>query len=340
MTQFCALHNRILEDWFALYEGGRIVELRQIAKYSNTPEIGDRFIAQIKQIDMRLNAAFLDIGTQSAFLPFKGARPKFMIEGAKIIVEITRRAQSDKLCLCKYIGDAPIGEIAPKALEKTQKPKNWPETFDANNEQIQEIETVLEELKSNRLAINGGGDFEIGYTRAIIAIDIDAGAREKGGKHQTHFNKTLNLDAALEIGRQIRLRNLCGLIIIDFAGGLDPETAKMIEANLRQKIGPQICKIFFNYKLGICEIARERTSEPLFEVFANAAARDAIDGVYELSKQLSRSKGRVVKLETSAQAVAFLEDCKYNWREHFNNNIGGIFEIDACREYSFEIRFR
>lgn len=339
MTQICVLHNRILEDWLVLYENGRIIELRQIRKYSNQPAIGDRFIGKITQIDLRLNAAFVDIGGQDAFLPFKAPRPKYMIEGAKIIVEITRREQSDKLCVCKYIGDAPIGETAPKTLEKNQKPNVWPEAKLANNDQILEIETVLESLKSNRIAISGGGDFEIGYTRAITAIDIDAGAHEKGGKNQAHFNKSLNLDAALEIGQQIRLRNLCGLIIIDFVGALDPETAKLIENYIRQNIGPQNCKIFFNYKLGLCEIARERSNEPLFEIFKEEGIRDAIDGIYEVSKKISQSKGRITKLETTPKALAFLNNCEYNWREYLKEKIGGIYEIDACRENGFEVRF-
>ncbi len=337
MALECVIHNRILEDWFALYENGKIVELRQFPKYSNQPDIGDRFVGKIAQIDMRLNASFIEIGGQSLFLPFKAPRPKYMIEGGKIIVEITRRAQSDKLCVCKYIGDAPIGESAPKPLEKAQKPKNWPAAKPANEVQIQEIEILLSELRSNRIAITGGGDFEIGYTRAIIAIDIDANSREKGGKNQVHFNKTLNLDAASEIGRQIRLRNLCGLIIIDFAGGLDPETAKMIESKIRENIGPQNCKVFFNFRLGICEIARERSSEPLFEIFKDPQIRTAIDGIYNLSKILLKAKGRLVKLETTAQVIEFLENCEYNWQEYLREKIGGVYEIAAGRESGFEV---
>lgn len=342
MTQKCVVHNRILENWFALYEDAQIVELKRFQKYSNIPDIGNRYFGIIRKIDLRQNAAFVEIETGVfGFLKFKMPRPNWLIEGKKIIVEVSRRAFDDKSCIINFIGDAPIGQNAPQIIEKIKEPKNWPKPIEANSEEISQIEELLEDLQTNQIEIPKGGNFAVNQTRAICAIDIDSNGRETGGKNQAHFNKSLNFEAASIIAHHIRLRNLCGLIIIDFAGNLDPASASQIENILRQKIGPQNAKIFFNYKLGICEIARERTNEPLHEIFSNQDSalviRHAIEAIYNLSVKLRKSKGQKLIIETSPQILSFLEQCDYNWREYIQENIGGSFEIIPCRNAGFEV---
>lgn len=342
MTRECVIHNRILEDWFALYENGEIVEMRNAQKHTNAPDIGYKYIGIIRKVETRLNAVFVEIESNiNAFLQFKHPRPKWVVEGKKIIVEIIRRAQADKSCVCAYLGDAPNGEDAPKIMEKAKSPKNWPVPFRANDGQAIQIETILNELKNEKIYLPNGGNFEISQTRAICAIDIDSNGREAGGKNQTHFNKTLNLEAAAAIAKQIRLRNLCGLIVIDFAGTLDPETSKKIEEIMRKSIGPQNAKFFFNFKLGLCEIARERSIEPIHEIFSkrkeNEIIRGAIDAIYHLGQCLLTSKGQTVHLNVSNEILFFLNQCGYNWREHLKERIGGVYQINVCRENGFEV---
>ena len=77
------------------------------------------------------------------------------------------------------------------------------------------LETVLEEIQHEKVWLNSGGFLVIQQTEAFVSIDVNSGKFTGKKKMQETYRK-INLEAAKEIARQLRLRNLSGIILIDF----------------------------------------------------------------------------------------------------------------------------
>jgi len=129
------------------------------------------------------------------------------------------------------------------------------------------VETEIEALARSTVELPGGGRLRIHPTPALVAIDLDAGAaaaeRRDKAAAQTGFNR-----AALPVlARQIRLRNLSGAILVDFAGlsvrrraALEPDLAAALA---RDPVRPRLLGFT---TLGLAEVLRPRVHPPLHEL--------------------------------------------------------------------------
>ena len=98
-----------------------------------------------------------------------------------------------------------------------------------------QIEEQIETLASNKVPLPSGGSIVIDRTEALVAIDVNSG--KMAGEHgieATAF-KT-NLEAAAEVGRQLRLRDLGGLIVIDFIAMRDRKHMREVEKRLKEAL--------------------------------------------------------------------------------------------------------
>ena len=128
------------------------------------------------------------------------------------------------------------------------------------------IEQELESALSRRVPLKSGGFLIIDQTEAMITIDVNTGAYVgKINLEETIF-KT-NLEAAKAIGRQLRLRNLGGIIIIDFIDMNDPEHAEIVMSTLNQVLSRDYARTNVGEisALGLVEMTRKRTQESLMK---------------------------------------------------------------------------
>lgn len=125
------------------------------------------------------------------------------------------------------------------------------------------IDEALAEALQKEVRLKGGGRITIEETRACTAIDVDSG--EDNGKGSLG---RLNIEAAFEIVRQIRLRNLSGKIVIDFAGTSDYKYLKNAIEILEQELRKDYVKstVFGLSRGGNVEIARVRRRPTLRNV--------------------------------------------------------------------------
>ncbi len=96
-----------------------------------------------------------------------------------------------------------------------------------------DLESQIDALLSPRADLLGGGWLMIEPTAALVAIDVNTGSVRSGSAQLR-----VNLTAAQEIARQLRLRHLGGIIAIDFAGGPKGKARKRIEAAMEQNLPP------------------------------------------------------------------------------------------------------
>ena len=84
------------------------------------------------------------------------------------------------------------------------------------------LETALEEIRREKIWLNSGGFLVIQQTEAFVSIDVNSGKYTAKKKAEETYRK-INLEAAREIARQLRLRNLSGIILIDFINMENPD---------------------------------------------------------------------------------------------------------------------
>ena len=121
------------------------------------------------------------------------------------------------------------------------------------------IEKQIEQIYSNRVPLKSGGSIVIDSTEALIAIDVNSGRSQRTrGLEGTAFNT--NLEAAKEIAKQLRLRDIGGLVVIDFIDMKDPKHERELVKQVREEVKRDRAKMNVSYisKFGLMELSRQR----------------------------------------------------------------------------------
>ena len=126
------------------------------------------------------------------------------------------------------------------------------------------IDDAIVEALNRTVKLKHGGNLHIEETRAFVAIDVDS-----AGKRNVGDLDSLNIEAAKEIARQIRLRNLSGKIIIDFAGSSEYRFMKKVMETLEEELADDIChsRVLGLSRAGNVEILRQRRRPSLRDLY-------------------------------------------------------------------------
>jgi ribonuclease E len=163
-----------------------------------------------------------------------------------------------------------------------------------------QLEEQIDRIYAERVALKSGGSIVINPTEALVAIDVNSG-RCTGQKEIEETAHKTNLEAAEEVARQLRLRDLGGLVVIDFIDMKDKKHQKEVEQALKASLKKDKARVTVGHlsKFGLLELSRQRL-RPTAEVSAY------------VSCPACRGQGRVKKADTlgvgllrqiSAQAV-------------------------------------
>jgi ribonuclease E len=122
------------------------------------------------------------------------------------------------------------------------------------------IEEELAKLGRRKVRLPAGGSLVIEQTEALVAIDVNT-ASYRGAKDQSGAILQTNLEAAREVAQQLRLRDIGGLIIIDFIDMDEPSHCRQVEKELRASLERDRARIFVTpmSQLGVVEMSRQRT---------------------------------------------------------------------------------
>ncbi len=129
------------------------------------------------------------------------------------------------------------------------------------------VETRLAEALSKNVWLKSGGYLVIEPTEALTVIDVNTGKSIAGKNAEEHFFK-INLEAAKEIAIQIRLRNISGIILIDFINMDSDERKEKLLAKLKSFLKEDHIKtdVIDITGLGLVEITRKKKNKPLWEL--------------------------------------------------------------------------
>ncbi|HET7868002.1 MAG TPA: Rne/Rng family ribonuclease, partial [Burkholderiaceae bacterium] len=129
-----------------------------------------------------------------------------------------------------------------------------------------QIEHQIETAFSRTVTLPSGGAIVIDHTEALVAIDVNSARSTRGGDIEETATRT-NLEAADEIARQMRLRDLGGLIVVDFIDMEESKNRRDVEQRLRDAMRSDRARVQFNpiSKFGLLELSRQRLRPALSE---------------------------------------------------------------------------
>ena len=128
------------------------------------------------------------------------------------------------------------------------------------------IETKLQEALQKKVWLKCGGFLVIEPTEALTVIDVNSGKYEKKGDAEQYYKK-VNEEAAIEIAKQLKLRNISGIIIVDFINMAVESNQKELLELLAQLVSKDTVKTYVigMTSLGLVEMTRAKAEKPLRE---------------------------------------------------------------------------
>jgi ribonuclease G len=195
---------------------------------------------------------------------------------------------------------AAVGQISQRSKGKIALYKDSIPIFERFN-----IEKQIEQTFQRRVTLPSGGEIVIDETEALIAVDVNTGSHRNRSGDEKNTLYAVNLEAAAEIARQIRLRNLGGLIIMDFIDMKERRHRnavyeKMVELMSNDKAKNHILPIS---ALGIMQMTRQRHAESLssnlYTDCPYCRGRGIVKSATTMSVELQRKLSSVIRRLTA-----------------------------------------
>ena len=331
----------------ALVRDGKPIALR-IARASDEgrrARWGELYCARVREIDRRRRGIFLDLGLrdQQGFLPLgDDGRVRMrkervsLHEGQGIVVGVTREAARGKNPVLDLTETGHDGE-APHRIARHDVDEELVLAKPAPDPQIRaKLDAAIEDALARTTPIPGGGVLTIDAVTALSAIDVDAGGRQGSGDPE-RFALDLNLAAAHEAARQIRLRNLGGIIAIDFVSMRPKSHLKVLEDGVRAAFAGDPWSVQFGglSRFGVYELARAQLRTPLHEQLRDADGRlsaetVALMALRAIEREGRSQTGRQIACTVSPEVKAWFDAAEIDWRTELSNRIGMRWSIDTA----------
>ena len=261
----------------------------------------------------------------------RSLRDMFDDETQSIIVEGNEGYQKTK----SY-----VKEMLPKHLKKVKKYRDKVPLFFK-----EKIETKLYEIFKTEVKLSSGGYLVINPTEALISIDVNSG---KSIKQKNVENTALdtNLEAAEEISRQIKIRDLSGLIIIDFIDMISFNNKRTVERRLKDRCRKDRARIQIGRisNFGLLEMSRQRLRESNIKWAIRLTNETLALKVIKLIEiKIFETNAKIVDVSINEKILKFIEiffseDLNYFKKKNkvkININIG---ENLGLQDYNIEFK--
>src|SRR4051812_16671048 len=162
------------------------------------------------------------------------------------------------------------------------------------------ITRQLENAFSRQVHLKSGGYIVVDETEALVAIDVNTG-RHKGGKDQESTILKVNIEAADEISRQLRLRNMGGLIVLDFIDMKHPRDQRAVYQRMKEGLRRDKAKthVLPISQLGLMEMTRQRHSESVnaavYDDCPYCKGRGKVKSALTMSVEIQRKLGEILR---------------------------------------------
>ena len=285
---------------------------------------------------------FVDLGhgPEGVVEPTQAAR---MIDGAMLAFRVKAEAWADKGPLLS------LGDISPKHTPPDRPALQAAAEIDPFLEGVAIADTLsgapitgleartlidaaIDEASHTIVQLPGGGDIAIDVARAAVVVDVDGGSRKSVGDAE-RFAQELNLAAAETAARQISLRSLGGLVLIDFVGMKQAEGRRALVAKFRDALAACLGRssdVLEMSRLGVVEAAVARRGRPLSDALAaGSIERIALDTLRAIETAGWQDRGARLAARVSPEVEAWLDHDHIGWRRALGDRIGQRWTIET-----------
>ncbi|MGF1530551.1 MAG: Rne/Rng family ribonuclease [Puniceicoccaceae bacterium] len=211
------------------------------------------------------------------------------------------------------------------------------------------IEKQIEQTFMRRVPLPSGGEIVIEETEALVAIDVNTGGHKSANKDGKDFILHANLEAASEIARQIRLRNMGGLIIVDFIDMKNRRDRNAVYDRMRREMAKDRAKnhVLPISQLGILQMSRQRHKESISRGIYTACpycqGKSVVKSARTMSVEIQRKLTSVIRrlrLKVEPDSVLHLRILVHpvNLERLRTEDEGLLVEIE--RSYNVRLAFR
>jgi len=197
-----------------------------------------------------------------------------------------------------------IKQIMPKYLRKLKSYKDSTPLFTKF-----QIENQIESAYANEVILPSGGTVVIDFTEALVSIDINSGKATKLADIEATALQT-NIEAAEEIARQCRLRDMGGLLVIDFIDMRQYKNQKTVVNTLKSAVKQDRARISIGgvSKFGLVEMSRQRLRPSLgdsaYRICSNCSGVGKVRSTESLALSVLRLVGEEARKENTESVVA------------------------------------
>ncbi|MDY7010302.1 MAG: Rne/Rng family ribonuclease [Planctomycetota bacterium] len=203
------------------------------------------------------------------------------------------------------------------------------------------LEQEIENIGSPRVPLASGGSLIIDQAEALVAIDINSGRFRDTDNAETMALR-INTEAAREIPRQLRLRDLGGVIVIDFIDMADEKHCRQIEKMLREEVRKDRArtKILRMSRFGIVEMTRQRVKPSLTSALSIPCPNCGGIGRVRSTRSQTMAVIRTLRLAANDERIAKIELAVADTvAEHiFNHHRRDIIELEKSSQTRILIR--
>jgi len=195
--------------------------------------------------------------------------------------------------------------MIPKQSKKIKKYRDKIPLFFKEN-----IEEKLFEIFDTKVKLSSGGYLIINPTEALVSIDVNSGSSIKQ-KNIENTALDTNLEAADEIARQIKIRDLSGLIIIDFIDMLDFRNRKQIERRLKEKCQNDRARIQIGRisNFGLLEMSRQRLRESNVKWSIKLTNESFVLKILKMVEiKAMQNKAKIIDININEKISSFIEN--------------------------------
>ena len=310
---------------------GRALALR-LARASDAHRLqcGHTYAARVRALALDQGGAFLGTALgEEAFLRLDDGQT--VMEGQAVTISIQSEPRADKLARGTLTAAVPDSDNEPQS-------RAWiaslPGGLDARIDTVPigdpDIAAAFDDALAETVPLANGGYLRIGHTAALTAVDVDTAGRAYQGRAASRA-LNINSEAAAELARQISLRSLGGLIVLDCIAPLNRDSgAKVRDAlsNALTPLTPRKARILAPSALGLLEMSVAWGETPLRERLGSSEGI-ALNGLRALQREALLAPMARLTLALPQDAYRFLLTAKLDLRGALHDRYGHRFTYVA-----------
>ncbi len=331
--------------WAALDGDGMPVALfvERAHEAVRRPSFGERLTGRVRKLDAATGGAFIDLGAKGdGFLRLKAGET--YAEGAAIDVDVVAEGRRNKVPRLRLAGPDAAGLNAAD-LWRASLSGGAAARVEDRPAGDAEVHAAFEDALAAAVPLRGGGRLRIEPTEALTAADIDtAGRAARGGRAAAAL--AINVEAAGMLARQIHLRGLGGLVVLDCVAPIEKAAGEQVRAAFLaafRDISARQVKALVPSVFGLMEISADWQLTPLRDRLLGADGEPtpettALGGLRALEAAARTNRMGRLRLTLPAPAFAWLAGSGLNAEGELAKTYGARLAIAAGASAKPEVR--